>query len=125
MLIITACSVFLYGCPATIKVALKNESQQSISVVYPTGFESEIGPGRTKKEHYKLDCIRIKSGDNVHEFRTVMPPDKYFRTGVFSSSINAIFTDDYRLRVYDKDEKDDFMELAKGCENEATRSAPR
>ncbi len=115
ILIITVYSAFLYGCPATLKVVLKNEARQPITVVYSTGFESEIKPSKTKKEHYKLDCIRIKMGENIYEYRAVMPPKEYFRSGVFSSSVNAVFTDDYRLRVYNKEKQDDFIELDKGC----------
>lgn len=115
ILFITACLTFLQACPVTIKVALKNEAKKPISVIYSTGFKSEIEPEKTKKEHYNLDCIRIKIGENIFEYRTVMPPKKYFSHGVFSTSFNAVFTDDYRVRVYDKDSQDDFIELEQGC----------
>jgi hypothetical protein len=115
VLAFAVCSVLLSGCPATIKVALTNESQQPISVVYSTGFESEIAQGKTKKEHYKLDCIRIKQGEYIYEYEAVIPPKKYFRSGVFSSSIDAIFTSDHRLIVYLKEKREDHIELNKGC----------
>ena len=105
----------LAGCPATLKVALTNETDSAISVLYSTGFESEIKAGEIKKEHYKFDCIRIKSGETIYEFHPVTPPKGYVDQGVFSSSVNAIFTKDNELKIYVKSNLDKSLELEKGC----------
>lgn len=98
-----------------MKVALTNDTDSTISVLYSTGFESKIEAGKTKEEHYKFDCIRINSGANVYEFLPVTPPSNYVRKGIFSSSVNAIFTKDNRLKIYIKERSDDSLELKKGC----------
>lgn len=105
----------LAGCPATLKVVLTNDTGSAISVLYSTGFESEIKAGEDKKEHYKFDCIRIKSGGAVYEFQPVTPPKSYIDQGVFSSSVNAIFTKGNELKIYIKSNPDKFLVLEKGC----------
>ena len=105
----------LAGCPATLKVSLTNDTDSAISVLYSTGFESEIKAGEIKKEHYKFDCIRIKSGEAVYEFQPVTPPKSYVDQGVFSYSVNAIFTKNNELKIHMKSNPDKFLELEKGC----------
>tara|TARA_B100000768_G_C10988162_1_gene252771 strand:- start:206 stop:565 length:360 start_codon:yes stop_codon:yes gene_type:complete len=105
----------LAGCPATLKVALTNDTDSAISVLYSTGFKSEIKAGEIKKEHYKFDCVRIKSGETVYEFQPIRPPKNYVDQGVFSSSVNAIFTKDNELKIYVKSDPDKSLGLKKGC----------
>lgn len=94
---------------------LSNESEQPIVVVYPTDFESRINPGKEKRGPYGNDCIRIKLGDDIHEYREIMPSDRYLHIGVFSVSINAAFTNDHRLLIYPQGNREEYIELQKGC----------
>ncbi len=107
----------LTGCPVTVKVKLTNESDSEIVILYPTGYESKILPGKTKVETYEFDCFRVKTGGKVLEFQQIRPPEHYFDIGTFFSTIHAVFTAHEELKIYNKRSGNaaDVIALTRGC----------
>ncbi len=103
----------LSGCPSSRVMMLKNASQHPISMIYSNN-ESKINVGKIQEEQYR-HCFRIKSNKMIYEYKNRILPDKYFDLGVFSLSVNAMFTDDYKLIFYDTSNPNDFVELERGC----------
>jgi len=115
--IVVICCLALVGCPVTVKIAVTNESESEIAVFYPTGYESRIGIGETKKEIYDFDCFWIKAEGQLYEYQPVRPPDNYFDVGPFSSTIYAVFTDELEFKLYRKNGNNiDMIMLENGCD---------
>ena len=117
--VIFLCCLLLTGCPVTLNVKVTNEAKSEIAILYSTGFESKIKPGKTKKEIYKFDCIKVKTEGQLYEYQPVRPPNKYVETGMFSSLIYAVFTDEKDFKIYIKgDGASENIVLEKGCDSQ-------
>lgn len=95
---------------------LKNETETDLSVTYVTGHTSPIGPGDVKKERYNVECITIVSDRVSHEFRADWPPDEFVDNGTFSSTVNAVFTEDRKLVLVQVGDQTAALELERGCD---------
>lgn len=117
MILIFVC-ILLSGCPAQFKVNLQNNTDKKILIIsgYSDVVLSEIDPGKEIIVNYNFDCFRVKFGEDIYEYKTIMPPVQYVKNGMFSSSFKAIFTVDKQLKIFvDSKEKKEEQYLAKGC----------
>ncbi len=94
---------------------MKNETEKELSVVYGTGYTSQIAPGDVQKERYNVGCITVVSKGKTHEFRADWPPNEFVETRAFSSMLNAVFTKDSRLVLVQVGEPSATYELERGC----------
>ncbi len=108
--------VLLISCPATLYVEITNQYSQDIAIIYSTGHESIISPGKTKKELYKSGCLTIKVGAEVIKFKQIQPPEKFYVTGLTSSKMLANFTQEKDFILYiNGGESKDSIKLKKRC----------
>lgn len=105
----------LAGCPVTLNMMLKNETETDLSVSYATGHTSQIGPGDVKKVRYNLDCITVVSDGVTHNFRADWPLSTFVKSGTFSSTVDAVFTKDRQLVLTQAGDQTATHELEKGC----------
>ena len=105
----------LTGCPVTLNMMLKNETESDLSVAYTSGNASVIGPGDVEKVRYAVDCITVVTDGISHDFRADWPPEKFVENGRFSSTVDAIFTKDRNLILVPAGDQGAALELEQGC----------
>lgn len=94
---------------------LKNETETDLFVTYVNGHTSRIGPGDVRKELFDVECITIVADGVSYEFRPVWPPQEYVETGMFSSKVDAVFTEDQELILVQPEAQSVALELERGC----------
>lgn len=110
--------LMLGGCPVQFKVDVRNDTAEVIYILsgYSDVILSKIESGKSHKVAYNFDCFRVKSGDQIYEYKPVMPPEGYVKNGLFSSSFKAVFTEDKEFRIYaDGREQKGELYLVRGC----------
>lgn len=105
-------SLCLTGCPAVMYGNIKNDSSKKIALLH----EERLSPSNTASVNYFQPCIRIMVENHIYEYKPDENlPQNYVNVGNFSTSTNMIFTEDNKLRVYNKNNPNDFIELKQGC----------
>ncbi|MGL4578281.1 hypothetical protein HG547_03280 [Shewanella sp. DNRA4] len=111
-------SLSLVGCPTQFNVEVLNESSIPIHILsgYSDVELSRIEPGEATRVAYNLDCFRVRAGEQIYEYKPVMPPAQYVQNGLFSSSFKAVFTGAQELKIYvDGEKQNESFYLVKGC----------
>jgi len=109
------------ACPATTKIALKNDSSTEIEVLsaYSDAVLTRIAPSGTETAVYNQDCVRIRTGNVILEYRPTMPPAAYYEVRTFWVLLSATFTRDSDLEITPWDGHADGypdISLERGCE---------
>jgi hypothetical protein len=108
-----------------MKIVLSNGSPTDIEVLsaYSDAVLARIAPSNSATTIYNQDCLRIRRGTEILEFRPVIPPDRYIDARVFSVRISALFTQSNELKITPLDSRvgtDVTISLPRGCAAEPT-----
>jgi len=110
----------LVACPATTKIALKNDSTTEIEVLsaYSDAVLARIEPSGSETVVYSQDCLRIRTGGGILEFQPTIPPAAYCEVRTFSVLVSATFDRSHDLEIIRRDgpaESFPNLSLARGC----------
>ncbi|GAA5216199.1 hypothetical protein ACFSJ3_09665 [Corallincola platygyrae] len=91
---ITLLALLVTGCPALMYGHLKNSSQSDLVVIPPNVPENPwiIDSGETVRIVWHQECIIIRDGMETKYFLSWPLPENTVTSGVFSSSINAVYS---------------------------------
>ncbi len=118
MPLIFICLTMMTGCPVMMKNVIKNESKQPIYLIQSPTNEKKIKFGKTTTDYlsYNPDCIHIRLREEIYQYQwDINMVGKYINTGVFFNSVNSVFTNDKKLKIYNKNNVNDFIELKEQC----------
>lgn len=105
-------SLCLTGCPAVMYGKIKNDTSKKIVLLH----EERLSPSDIGSVNYYEPCIRIMVENHIYEYQPAKKlTQEYVDVGNFSTSTNMIFTKDNKLRIYNKNNPNDFVELKQGC----------
>jgi len=89
------------ACPATMQVALRNDSPEEIEVLsaYSDAVLARIAASSSEDVPFGQDCFRVRAGGQVLEFQPAIPPDAYIEVGLFRTRISATFTRSNEVQI--------------------------
>ncbi|MGI0117806.1 hypothetical protein [Zooshikella sp. RANM57] len=106
LLIVTA-SALLAGCPALLKLSLKNETENEIHLysIYSGGVLTTIKPGETGSIPYTYDCLKVGIEDSIVEYKEIVTTSSLIReNGIFSTKIDVVINKDKIVFLKEKDD---------------------